>query len=123
MTVTENVALTEAANQSGIVKDAIVEVVGKEFTLPSGKRAVMRKGKGKDIVRASRALGTEASNPMALVLAVAAQKCTIEGQPVTYEDLLEFDDEDCWALIGRAQKGKELLSQQTTSPNSEPKDT
>jgi hypothetical protein len=53
---------------------------------------------------------------MALVLAVAAQKCTIDGQPVTYEELLELDDEDCWQIISRAQKGK-ALSPPTTSPS------
>jgi hypothetical protein len=80
-----------------------------EWTLPSGKVARMRKGKGKDVIAASRIVGSEmATNPMAIVLAGVAVKTTFDGQYVTYEDLLEFDEEDVWELLGKAQMGKAL---------------
>jgi hypothetical protein len=96
-----NAALIEGGTQSGVVTAGV-----KEFTLPSGTQVSMRRGNGHDIIRASRIVDMQKDGPMSLILAMASVKCTFNGHPLTYEDLLELDDEDCWALIGQTQSGK-----------------
>lgn len=66
-------------------------------TLPSGKRAEVRKGKGRDLMRAHRAVAGNAE-PMSVSFALIAELAQIEGKPLVYEDVLEMDLEDVLAL-------------------------
>ncbi|MGH7986949.1 MAG: hypothetical protein ACREQX_11770 [Candidatus Binataceae bacterium] len=69
----------------------------RELRLPSGKTAKIRKGKGRDLMRAHRATaGNE--EPLALIFALVAELTEIEGKPVVYEDLLEMTLEDVLTL-------------------------
>jgi len=93
-----------AASESGAI-----QLSDGEFVLPSGKVARVRAGKGLDIQRASRIVGDiQKEGPMALVMAIAAIKTTVDGRGITYEDLLEMGEDDVWVLVGKSQMGKGL---------------
>ena len=68
----------------------------KELTLPSGKIAIIEKGKGKDLLQAQIKAKTSDENPYALI----AELVEIDGQKLVYEDILELDLEDVIALQG-----------------------
>lgn len=65
----------------------------REIVLPSGRHAVVRRGKGKDLIRAHRVVGGN-PEPMAVSFALVAELTQIDGNPVVYEDVLgmELDD-------------------------------
>ena len=67
----------------------------KELVLPSGKIAIIEKGKGKDLLQAQMAK-TSDEIPYALI----AELAEIDGQKLVYEDILEMDLEDVIALQG-----------------------
>jgi hypothetical protein len=96
-----NAAAGMAAMANGVASDD-----GTEWTLPSGKVAKMRPGTGRDIQRASRIVDTQKDGGFAVVMATAALKTTVDGRPLTYEDLLDLDDNDCWDIIGKSQVKK-----------------
>lgn len=66
----------------------------KTLTLPSGKTAVLRKGKGFDLFQAQKKAKTSEEIPYALI----AELVEIDGQKLVYEDILELDLEDVIAL-------------------------
>ena len=66
----------------------------KTLTLPSGKTAVLRKGKGFDLFQAQKKAKTSEEIPYALI----AELAEIDGQKLIYEDILELDLEDVIAL-------------------------
>ncbi|MDD3012619.1 MAG: hypothetical protein PHC34_02825 [Candidatus Gastranaerophilales bacterium] len=66
----------------------------KELTLPSGKTAKFKDGKGRDLLNAQR----KAKTPDEILFALIAEIAEIDGQTVIYEDLLEMDLEDVLAL-------------------------
>jgi len=66
----------------------------KELTLPSGKTAVFKDGKGRDLLNAQR----KAHTPEEIIFALIAEIAQIDEQPLIYEDLLEMDLEDVLAL-------------------------
>ncbi|MGH8013348.1 MAG: hypothetical protein ACREQ4_12700 [Candidatus Binataceae bacterium] len=69
----------------------------RELRLPSGKAARIRKGKGRDLMRAHRATaGSE--EPLALIFALIAELTEIESKQVVYEDLLDMNLEDVLTL-------------------------
>jgi hypothetical protein len=73
----------------------------KTITLPSGKTALVRRGKGKDLMAAQRALSVGgASDGPGLIMALIAQLTLIDGQPIVYEDVLEMDAADVLELQG-----------------------
>ena len=75
---------------------AIEEGETKAFELPSGARAEIRKGMGRDLMRAQRAVaGGDAS---AVVFALIAELVLIDGRKIVYEDVLEMDLADVMAL-------------------------
>lgn len=82
----------------------------KELTLPSGKVAVIEKGKGKDLLQAQMKAKASDEIPYALI----AELVEIDGQKLVYEDILELDLEDVIALQGEisgkltAVKAKEI---------------
>jgi hypothetical protein len=65
--------------------------------LPSGKTAAIRRGKGRDLMRAQRAV---AGNPdsTAVVFALIAELAQIDGAPIIYEDVIEMDLGDVLVL-------------------------
>ncbi|MDI1471930.1 hypothetical protein THER_2041 [Thermodesulfovibrio sp. N1] len=66
----------------------------KEIKLPSGKKAKIREGKGKDLLNAWR----KAKNNDEIVFALIAELVEIDGKKVIYEDLLEMDLKDVLAI-------------------------
>ena len=68
----------------------------KELVLPSGKIAIIEKGKGKDLLQAQMKAKTSDEIPYALI----AELAEIDGQKLVYEDILEMDLEDVIALQG-----------------------
>jgi hypothetical protein len=67
------------------------------LVLPSGKTAVIRKGFGRDLMRAQRVVGVS-TDPTAVVFALIAELVEIDGEKIVYEDLLAMDLNDVLAL-------------------------
>ena len=65
--------------------------------LPSGRNASIRKGLGRDLMRAQRAAGA-AADPSAVVFALIAELAEIDGKRVVYEDVLGMDLNDVLVL-------------------------
>jgi hypothetical protein len=64
--------------------------------LPSGGHAEVRKGLGRDLMRAQRAAaGGDAS---AVVFALIAELTRLDGRKIVYEDVLEMELADVMAL-------------------------
>ena len=92
----------------------------KEITLPSGKIAVIKKGRGIDLLNAQKNSNSSDEIPYALI----AQLTEVDGQRLVYEDVLELDLEDVLAIqteiTGKTQEKKEVPqkqeSQSITSP-------
>ena len=66
----------------------------KKITLPSGKIATLKKGRGFDLLQAQQKAKTSEEIPYALI----AELAEIDGQKLVYEDILEIDLEDVIAL-------------------------
>ena len=85
----------------------------KTLTLPSGKTAVLRKGKGFDLFQAQKKAKTSEEIPYALI----AELTEIDGQPIVYEDILELPLEDVitlqGAVSGKSEKPKQENKTQT----------
>ncbi|MGH7779739.1 MAG: hypothetical protein ACREQR_07920 [Candidatus Binataceae bacterium] len=64
--------------------------------LPSGKQAVVRKGYGRDLIRAQRA--AVGDDPGAVVFALVAELTEVAGRKIVYEDVLAMDLADVLAL-------------------------
>ena len=89
----------------------------KTLTLPSGKIAEIRKGRGYDLLQAQIKAKDSEEIPYALI----AELVSIDGQQLVYEDILDMDLEDVIALqteiSGKLQsaKAKEEETKQSTS--------
>jgi hypothetical protein len=83
----------------------------RTITLPSGRVATVRTGKGRDLVQASRLAGG-GKDPMKLSLAIVSVLVTIDGRPVVVEDVEEMDLPDVMKLMG------ETLGNDASSTNS-----
>ena len=79
------------------------------ITLPSGKTATIRPGKGKDLLDAQRI----AKHPEEIIWALTAQLVTIDGQAHVMEDYLEMDLLDVAKLQEVIQSG----NARTQAPN------
>ena len=66
----------------------------KTITLPTGKTAIIREGRGFDLLQAQRNAKTSDEIPYALI----AELTEVDGQKLVYEDVLELDLEDVIAL-------------------------
>lgn len=77
-------------------------------TLPSGKTAEIRKGKGFDLLKAQRKAKTTDEIPYALL----AELVTIDGEKLVYEDILELDLADVSTLLTEINKLGELRTQE-----------
>lgn len=73
------------------------EVAPRVITLPSGRSAAVRRGLGRDLMRAQRAAGGS-GEPSAIVFALIAELVVIEGENILYEDVLAMDLADVLAL-------------------------
>lgn len=69
----------------------------RSVTLPSGKVAAIRRGKGRDLMRAQRAVAGN-SDPTAVVFALIAELAQIDGATIVYEDVVEMDLGDVLVL-------------------------
>lgn len=67
------------------------------FVLPSGKQATLRKGKGRDLMLAQRAVAGN-PDPSAVLFALIAELVRIDGAPIVYEDILEMELGDVMTL-------------------------
>jgi hypothetical protein len=68
----------------------------RALELPSGRQAVVRKGYGRDLMRAQRAAAGD--DPGAVVFALVAELAEIGGRKIVYEDVLAMDLADVLAL-------------------------
>lgn len=68
----------------------------KTITLPSGKTAILKQGKGYDLLQAQ----IKAKNPEEIIYALISELTEIDGQQLVYEDILELDLADVLALQG-----------------------
>lgn len=68
--------------------------MSKELTLPSGKIAKIKNGKGFDLLQAQ----IKAKNSEEIPYALIAEITEIDGQALVYEDILELDLADVIAL-------------------------
>lgn len=91
--------------------------MSKTILLPSGKTAVIRKGKGYDLFQAQKKAKTSEEIPYALI----AELVEIDGTQLVYEDILELDLEDVIALqaeiSGKFQDAKAVEVQTETPQN------
>jgi hypothetical protein len=62
----------------------------KEITLSDGRLAVIKDGKGRDLLNAQKKAKTSDEIPYALI----AELTEIDGEYLVYEDILEFPIED-----------------------------
>lgn len=69
----------------------------RTIALPSGKVAEVRNGKGRDLMRAHRAV-EGISEPMSVSFALIAELARVDGKPLVYEDVLEMNLYDVLAL-------------------------
>jgi hypothetical protein len=67
------------------------------LVLPSGRTAIVKKGVGRDLMRAQRVVGAS-NDPTAVVFALIAELVEIDGEKIVYEDLLAMDLNDVLAL-------------------------
>ena len=85
---------------NGVRLQGASEAARKEvrmLSLPSGKNAAIRKGFGRDLMRAQRVAGA-GGDPTAVVFALIAELAEIEGKRIVYEDVLSMDLDDVLAL-------------------------
>ena len=76
--------------------EAKEEQATRTIDLPSGVRAEVRRGHGRDLMRAQRAaVGGDAS---AVIFALIAEVARVDGHKIVYEDVLEMDLADVMAL-------------------------
>ena len=90
--------------------------MSKKITLPSGKIATLKKGRGFDLLQAQQKAKTSEEIPYALI----AELAEIDGQKLVYEDILELDLEDVIALqaeiSGKFTEAKATEVTETTKP-------
>ena len=88
----------------------------KTLTLPSGKIAVLHKGKGYDLLQAQQKAKSSEEIPYALI----AELAEIDGQKLVYEDILALDLEDVIALqaemSGKFTEAKSTEVKETNKP-------
>ncbi|WP_029009395.1 phage tail assembly protein [Azospirillum halopraeferens] len=71
----------------------------RTVTLPGGRVACIRKGKGRDLLQAARMAGG-AGDGMKLTMAIIAVLTVIDGRPLVIEDVEEMDMADVMVLMG-----------------------
>lgn len=74
-----------------------MDIQTRTITLPSGRTATLRTGRGRDLVNAHRAVASN-PEPIAISFALIAELATIDGRKIVYEDLLTMDLNDVLVL-------------------------
>jgi len=69
----------------------------RTINLPSGRVAAIRRGKGRDLMRAHRVTAGN-PEPMAVSFALIAELTQVDGKPMVYEDVLGMDLDDVMML-------------------------
>ncbi len=92
--------------------------MSKTLTLPSGKTAVIRNGKGHDLLQAQM----KAKNSEEIPYALIAELAEIDGQALVYEDILDMDLEDVIALQSEIS-GKFQTAKPAETPKAEAEKT
>jgi hypothetical protein len=69
-----------------------------EVKLPSGKLAVIREFKGRDVMKAMKIAGTD--DPHKIIFSLMALTTTIDEKPIVMEDIEDMNGKDVLALIG-----------------------
>lgn len=69
--------------------------------LPSGRTASIRKGKGRDLIQASRMAGG-ASDGIKISMAIIAVLTLIDGEPLVIEQVEDMDLNDVMKLLAEA---------------------
>lgn len=82
----------------------IMETEARDLSLPSGRVATVRRGKGRDLIRAHRAVAGN-PEPIAVSLALVAELTQVDGQPLVYEDILAMDLTDVLVLQNEVMGG------------------
>jgi len=86
--------------------------------LPSGRKATVARGRGRDLLAAQRAARDHHEIPYALV----ARLAHIDGKPLVLEEVLELDLADVMALQAQLLEGQgdffQALSTSSSSPSS-----
>jgi hypothetical protein len=90
--------------------------------LPSGSRAEVRKGHGRDLMRAQRAAAGGDSS--AVIFALIAELTRVDGRKIVFEDVLEMDLADVMALQGEVigenfDRPPQRASQASFNPDSQ----
>lgn len=90
--------------------------MSKELNLPSGKIAILKNGKGHDLLQAQM----KAKNSEEIPYALIAELAEIDGQRLVYEDILEMELSDVIALqaeiSGKFQTAKAKEAEKTEAP-------
>jgi len=79
------------------MSDSNRSAAGRQVTLPSGRVATIREGRGRDLIQAQRLVG-KATESNALMQALAAILCEIDGKTIVYEDVLDMPVADVLTL-------------------------
>ena len=96
----------------------------RTIELPSGARATIRKGYGRDLMRAQRAAVRNDAN--AVIFALIAEVPRVDGHKIVYEDVLEMDLADVMALQAEVidenfDRPPQRASQASSNPASQSK--
>ncbi|MBF6569065.1 MAG: hypothetical protein IVW54_09330 [Candidatus Binataceae bacterium] len=86
----------ESLSVNGVPVNADAPEANRVVTLPSGRNAAIRKGAGRDLLRAQRA--AQSGEPTAIIFALIAELVRIDGKNIVYEDVLAMDLVDVLAL-------------------------
>lgn len=70
---------------------------GREVDLPSGAKATVREGKGRDLLHATRMAGGP-NDPMRMVFGLVASLVTVDGRALTLEDVEDMSLPDVLKL-------------------------
>ena len=94
----------------------------RTIVLPSGVYAEVRKGRGRDLMRAQRA--ASGGDSSAVVFALIAELTLLDGRKMVYEDVLEMDLADVMVLqaevIGENfDRPPQRASQASSNPDSQ----
>jgi len=81
-----------------------VDDSSREIRLPSGRPAVVRKGFGRDLMRAHRVAGHN-PEPTAITFALIAELAEVDGKAIVYEDVLAMDLADVLCLEAEVAGG------------------
>jgi hypothetical protein len=83
-----------------------MEASAKEIKLPSGRLALVRKGFGRDLMRAHRAVGHN-PEPTAITFALIAELAQVDGKTIIYEDVQAMELGDVLTLEAEIVEGIE----------------